>query len=319
MSKLSILVPCYNAEKFLHQALNSIKGQTFTDYEVLLINDGSTDGTERILREYTDSDSRFKLINKNNTGYGDSMNVGIESANGEYIGILEPDDYIESEMYERLVSKADETNAEVVRCFWIEEMVQTGESISRGKFDKEDEVLNPIEEQSIFLLSPAVWTGIYRRSWLNKKNIRFLPTPGASFQDTSFAFKTKMLSERYVVLGDHFYHYRIHGGNSIFSGNKKMSVIVEWDECVKAIIEHNMIKEFSPIIYALQYYTYKWNASRLSKEDLQSFVFEWSKRWREMSKVFPLSAISQFKIFRKALMIIYTPKIYINYMLYKRR
>ncbi|MFD1244677.1 glycosyltransferase family 2 protein [Paralysiella testudinis] len=91
---ISILVPVFNVEKYLRQCLDSIQSQTFKNFEVICINDGSTDTSLAILEDYAQQDTRFRIINKPNSGYGHSMNIGLGQCNGEYIGIVESDDYM---------------------------------------------------------------------------------------------------------------------------------------------------------------------------------------------------------------------------------
>ncbi len=102
MPKVSVIVPVYNGEKYLKECLDSILSQTLSDIEIICVNDGSTDGSYDILENYKLKDSRIKIINKPNTGYGNSMNVGIQESQGEFIGIVESDDYVEPNMYELL-------------------------------------------------------------------------------------------------------------------------------------------------------------------------------------------------------------------------
>lgn len=90
--KVSIVVPIYNVEKYLRQCLDSIVNQTLKNIEIICVNDGSTDNSLKIIQEFADKDSRIKIINKENTGYGNSMNIGFDAAIGEYIGIVESDD-----------------------------------------------------------------------------------------------------------------------------------------------------------------------------------------------------------------------------------
>ena len=94
-AKISVLVPIFNVEKYLREALDSLVQQTFQDFEVICINDGSTDHSLEIIQAYQQQDSRFCILDKTNSGYGDSMNQGLKLARGEYIAILEPDDWIE--------------------------------------------------------------------------------------------------------------------------------------------------------------------------------------------------------------------------------
>ena len=107
MPKISILVPIYNVEKYLRECLDSILNQTLKDIEIICINDGSTDSSLEILNEYSSKDSRVKIINKANSGYGASMNKGLEAASGEYIGIVESDDFIKTTMFEDLYNIAE--------------------------------------------------------------------------------------------------------------------------------------------------------------------------------------------------------------------
>ena len=88
MPKISIIVPVYNVERYLRDCLNSLINQTLSDIEIICVNDGSTDSSPRILEEYASKDSRIKVINKENSGYGASMNMGLAAAEGEYIGIV---------------------------------------------------------------------------------------------------------------------------------------------------------------------------------------------------------------------------------------
>ena len=100
--KVSVLVPIYNVEKYLSKCLESLCSQTLQDMEMICINDGSTDASREIVEQYRKKDSRIKVIDQDNSGYGISMNRGLEKAEGEYIAIVESDDFIEPDMMERL-------------------------------------------------------------------------------------------------------------------------------------------------------------------------------------------------------------------------
>ena len=102
MPKVSIIVPTYNVENYLRECMDSIVGQTLKDIEIICINDGSTDGSLEILKNYAAKDPRIIIVDKKNEGYGVGMNIGLERASGEYIGIVEPDDFVPDNMYEDL-------------------------------------------------------------------------------------------------------------------------------------------------------------------------------------------------------------------------
>ena len=113
--KVSILVPICNVEKYLRQCLDSLVSQTLAEIEIICIDDGSTDSSPEIIQEYAENDARIKVITKPNSGYGDSMNQGLKKARGEYIGIVESDDYIETDAFEKLYALAKEFDADVAR------------------------------------------------------------------------------------------------------------------------------------------------------------------------------------------------------------
>ena len=100
---VSVLVPIYNVERYLEKCLSSLASQTFVDFEVICVNDGSTDASPNIVRGFCDRDKRFTLVSKENSGYGASMNVGLDHARGGYVAILEADDFFDPQALELLV------------------------------------------------------------------------------------------------------------------------------------------------------------------------------------------------------------------------
>ena len=110
MAKVSIIIPTYNVEMYLVECMESVVNQTLKDIEIICINDGSTDGSLEILKSYAQKDDRIVLVDKENGGYGIGMNIGLDKATGEYIGIVEPDDFIPLNMYSDLYEKAVEND-----------------------------------------------------------------------------------------------------------------------------------------------------------------------------------------------------------------
>ena len=113
---VSVLIPVYNVEKYLKKCLDSVVNQTLTDIEIICVNDGSTDGSLKILEEYRSIDSRIKIINKANGGLPSARNAGLNAAKGRYVGFVDSDDYIEPNMFEKLVDVAEHEESEVVIC-----------------------------------------------------------------------------------------------------------------------------------------------------------------------------------------------------------
>ena len=116
MPELSIIVPVYKVEKYLPKCLDSILAQTFTDFELILIDDGSPDRCGDICDEYAAKDDRLIVIHQENKGVSAARNAGLDIARGEYIGFVDSDDWIEPEMYETMLATAKESEAEIVAC-----------------------------------------------------------------------------------------------------------------------------------------------------------------------------------------------------------
>ena len=294
MALLSILVPCYNVVRYVRQCLSSIENQTVKDFEVIVIDDGSNDGTSAIIDEFIEKDSRFKLLRKKNTGYGDSMNRGMAMACGKYLGIVESDDWIEPRMFELLIDKAQLFDLDLVRASYFFEKKSVSEK--RKNYRISGQVIDPSTNKTSFFCEPAIWCCLYKRQMLIENDVHFLPTPGAAFQDTSFSFKSMLFSKRVMLIDTPVYHYRIHDSNSVCSNYKNaFAVITECEECFQTVKKEQRLEEFSEILYLLQFYRYKWNFKRLNKQLAEVFMEKWSQEWKEKSKTYPLCLIKNIR------------------------
>ncbi|MBQ9017261.1 glycosyltransferase [Candidatus Saccharibacteria bacterium] len=261
--KISILVPVYNAEDFLRQCLDSILDQTFTDFEVILINDGSTDSSLEILRDYVKKDPRFEILDKPNSGYGDSLNQALKKARGEYIGIVEPDDFIEPNMYEVLYRSAIKSDADLAKASFYHFYGKTEKNFPEKMFyhGEDGKTVDPAEAQSIFLVAPSIWSAIYRRVLLEQNQIEFLPSPGASYQDIGFAFKTFAAAERVYCTNLPLYHYRRdNSASSVKSAEKIFAVKTEFDALDGFLAKR---PGFFKIAALCRFRSYLWNYNRL--------------------------------------------------------
>ena len=267
---ISVLVPIYNTEKYLREALDSILAQTFQDYEVICINDGSTDKSRDIIQDYIDKDPRFCAIDKSNSGYGASMNLGIQEANGEYIAILEPDDFLEPDAYERLYTKALEHNVDIVKgnyWFYWSKPKEKNQLISVIKPSMSGKVLDPQEKPEIYLALPSIWSAIYKRSYLIENKISFLETPGTSFQDLSFTFKIWAFTNRVFLLEDPLLHYRQDNeASSVNNPDKAFCVVNELEEIERTLQTLPNKTELKRYVYRIKYDNYMWNYQRLTPE-----------------------------------------------------
>ena len=252
MPKVSILIPIYNVEKYLRQCLESVINQTLKDIEIICINDGSTDNSPEIIKEFAAKDSRIKVIDKQNTGYGHSMNCGLKMAQGEYIGIIESDDFTELNMFEVLYNHAKKSDAEIVRSNHFEQVDKHFKFLEIFHQDTYNQIFTPrLQNYKFFSRQVAVWSGIYKRDFLSKNEIYFTETPGASYQDISFAFKAFSCVDRLLLIKDAFVHYRIDNPNSSVKSKQKVYCIFdEFDEIERFLAKRKDL--FNPCRYIFE-------------------------------------------------------------------
>lgn len=283
--RISILVPIYNVAPYLEQCLDSIVHQTFSDLEIICINDGSTDNSLDIVHRFAQRDPRIIIIDKKNTGYGDSMNLALRQAKGEYVGIVEPDDWVEPGAFERLYRASQEFDADVVKANYykfrtaksggqsVEKILATS---SENTPDLSNRPLRGPEHPLLFQFAPAIWSAIYRRQFLLDNDIRFLPTPGASYQDLSFSFKVWATAKSVVLLPDAFYHYRVDNStSSVNSPDKVDCVIEEYAEIETFLCERGLFSQLGAAMNAAKFRNYHWNFQRLSPNLARDFFRSW--------------------------------------------
>ena len=280
--KVSILVPVYNTSHFLPQCLNSLISQTLKDIQIICINDGSTDESLSILEDFARRDSRIEIISKENSGYGASMNRGLDVARGEYVGITESDDFASPKMFAKLYKFASKHNCDLVKSNYFEYL--NGSDIKQKPFDgfPYRTVFNPSDMQDAIKALPIIWAGLYRRSMLESCNIRFNETPGASFQDTSFVHKVWFTAERVALLKGCYLHYRVDNENSSVKSTAKV-----YEVCGEFALSEAYLREdpkkfevFAPLLNVMKLNAYRWNYNRISIECRQGFIEKWSEEFR---------------------------------------
>lgn len=273
MPLVSIIIPVYNVERYLKECLDSVLKQTLEDLEIICINDGSTDMCGVILDEYACLDSRIIVIHKHNAGYGAAVNDGIKMATGEYIGIVESDDFISSDMYKTLYEVATKNGAEVVMSNRIDYYANVQYNIDCYFNIPQNVCIKPIEYVPDIYLSHSVWNGIYLREFLLNKGILFNETPGASYQDTGFYLKVILAAESFVFIPRYYYSYRRDNDNSsVYSSAKVFCVCDEFDSVERYIDERFSDAHYKKSkILPCKFDVYMWNYNRLSQNFKDSF------------------------------------------------
>lgn len=230
MVKVSVVIPIYNAEEFLAQCLDSVVGQTLRDIEIIMIDDGSTDGSAGICQRYL-SDARVTYYHKQNEGLAAARQDGMERAHGEYIGFVDSDDWIEPDMYERMYFEASNNDADVVMCgIYADDSVKNPEYLAPGVYDRA-RIESEIIPRSLAAISAKGFDGvirwsnccrIYRKALIEKHGIAFDRRFRRS-QDLQLTFETVLVAERYVSMCDQYlYHNRtVDNSKSLSRGYTK--------------------------------------------------------------------------------------------------
>lgn len=216
-SMVSVIVPIYNAEQYLAECLESILAQSHRALEVLCINDGSTDGSPDILERFATRDERIHVISKENGGYGAACNLGIEKARGEWISIVEPDDWIEPDMYADMLAFASrfDEQIDIVKTPWFNvqdwddpEKQHSTESPLARRIKTSTHPFVLADEPILITLHPSIWSALYRRGFLNECSIRFPEYPGAGWADNPFLVETFCQAKAIIYLDQPYYQYR---------------------------------------------------------------------------------------------------------------
>lgn len=197
MPKVSVILPCYNVGEYIERCLLSLVNQTLTDIEIICVNDKSTDNTWDIITQYSDKDKRIVAIDlPQNSGAAVARNAGLKIASGEYIGFVDPDDYVELNFFESLYNRAVQTNAHVTK--------------GNVKMHIADQICVPElhnkVKQDITNFSSSFWSAIYKRDFLLKHNIRF-PDEIRTSQDVVFLAHVILNVGVMSFVDDTFYHY----------------------------------------------------------------------------------------------------------------
>ena len=286
--KVSVVMPIYNAEPYLEQALDSVLAQTLADIEVVCVNDGSKDTSLETIQRYAANDSRIKVIDKPNGGYGHAMNVGINNAAGEYVGILEPDDYLKPEMFEKLYNRAVVDDLNFVRSDYYR---LTTDANGMDHLEKEpicnkssyyNKTLNPQANVDLFNIRMENWTGIYKRSWLIEHDIKFNESPGAGFQDNGFWFQTYCWANKIAVLDEAFYCYRQDNAASSINQSNKVFVMLDEYQWIENWLRSNpqLCQKFIGIFEYKKTHNCEFAFSRLANEFQLPFLERYASEYR---------------------------------------
>ncbi len=241
MPKISVIVPVYNCEKFLHECVNSILTQTFSDIEIILINDGSTDRSPAICDEYAKLDKRVIVIHKENRGVSSARNAGIRQSAGKYIGFVDADDYCYPECFKIFIENIEKYNADLI----IAQYCTERKTYSLKKADGKIEILKKADSFSrLFEFNNSLWNKFFCRNIIIKNNICFDETLHHT-EDLSFVCNYLQYIDKAVYVHEYVYYYRININSITSSPNLKKNLsILKLVEFLDNIYSHNAPEYF---------------------------------------------------------------------------
>lgn len=277
--KISVIVPVYNAEKYLVECLDSIVNQTLKEIEIILVDDESKDGSLKILEDYAKNDSRIIVINNVHTGDGaaSARNAGLKIAKGKYLSFLDSDDYFDLTMLEKAYNRAEECEADIVMCdyYMFDEYTHTNQNALKilryNELGKQEVFSSENFCDEIFLCNQVVvWSKLFKREYINELKLEFKSY--ARGDDVWFSMKALTFANRISIISEPLIHYRIYGMNGntrIIKNDKKYNDILDSMLYVKNMLEKEtrFIKLYNGFIqYVLQQCFFDTSTMLISKK-----------------------------------------------------
>lgn len=237
--KVSVIVPVYNVEKFIDKCLNSLVKQSLKEIEIIVVNDGSPDNSQKIIDKYVKKyPEKVQSFIKENGGQGSARNIGIVKAKGEYISFVDSDDFVEKDMYKKLYNKAKENNYDIVVC--------GNYNVSEDYQNKNiDAFINNYNTdlENIFFGKMAVWNKIYKRDILIKNKLEFKEK--VWYEDLAFTLKAIMNSNTFAFIDEPLYDYLIREGSTMNNSNVQRNLeILDAFNDILSYIQHNKKEEY---------------------------------------------------------------------------
>lgn len=273
---ITIAVPIYNAAETITRTLDSLQKQTLQGFEVIAIDDGSTDDTADILAAYNwERPEKLIRIYQEDIGQAKTMNFALELASGEYFAELDSDDFADSRMYKTLYDEAKRTDADVVKCNTVEhykqgpQLVKHMQKITPGEVYCLRDIQDRKQKRDAFVRYNHLMSGIAKTDFLKRNNIHY--RPGFNFEDTAVCFKIRALADRYVYVNEYLYNYnRNNPGSGTNTIKDVFGIIDQVHEIYRFNEEHGL--KLEEYIALEELYCYKWNLQRLTLEETELFT-----------------------------------------------
>ncbi len=274
MIKVSVIIPVFNAEKYIKQCLDTVLNQTLKDIEVICVDDGSTDNTLSILKKYSQSDDRVQVIKQKNMHAGVARNKGISVAKGEYLVFLDADDFFEKDMLLSMYNKCKKDNAEVCLCSarsynekdgsyrFVNHYLDVQYLPESTPFSSDD-----ISKRVFNAVAPAPWTKMFSRDFVNKNGVKFQDLRKSN--DVYFVYLSLALAKRITYVNEHFVNYRIGDDSSLQGSVKELSLdfYTALSELKKELQNRNLFEKFEQSFACRSLSTCLYNLEKTDKKE----------------------------------------------------
>jgi len=279
--KVSIIVPAYNVENYIEKCLQSLVNQTLQEIEIIVVNDGSTDGTKKAIESFIlKYPEKIKYLEKENGGLSDARNYGLPEAQGKYIGFVDSDDYVEESMFEEMYKKAEEENSDMVECDFIWEYPNKNR-IDIGRIYKN-------KKEAFIYARVVAWNKLIKRETLENAEIKF--PKGLRYEDTEFFYKLLPSLNKISFVKKPMVHY-IQRNNSIANTqNERVKEIFQiWDNIFEFYKNTNLFEEYkNEIEYTYTRFLLCSSLLRIAKVSNKNIRKELEqKTWDELNRDFP--------------------------------
>ena len=240
--KVTVVIPVYNVEDYVESCVSSVLNQTYTDFELILVDDGATDSSGEICDKLALTDDRIRVIHQQNKGLGGARNTGIEESSTEYLFFLDSDDSIMPDTLKKLMETASDNKADIV-IFGYLSVDEKGNTLNEFSNDlPKDKVMSPDEHPELFLAVPNAWNKLYKRELFTENNIRY--PERLWYEDLHTTPKLMLHAKRVTVIGDKFYLYLIRSGSIMNNPNvKRNKEIMDAVSAIDSYFKKNNMRE----------------------------------------------------------------------------
>lgn len=293
MVKVSVIVPAYNASGYIKKCLDTLTKQTLKEIEIIIVNDGSTDDTEKIIKEYMKNHKQIKYFYKENGGQSSARNLGLTYAAGEYISFVDSDDYIEPTMIEKLYNEINSKKLDVVICginYTYDDRIEKVYPFKKNQL---------ITQKDFVITNPCPWNKIYRKSLLDKNKFKF--PEGIIYEDLSQIPRVGIWTKKIGYVNECLYNYIIHDNstmniskynpkingiftslNLLYEHFEKKNKVEEFHDELEHIFIHHLLFNANLRFYSFKRYDEIKKISKIMKEKFPNW--RKNKTYKEFSR-----------------------------------